>query len=265
LSQSKSISPLATAFQCPNKGLLAMQSCGTLDELFKHAPEVKPKFERFLKDLTKEIEDTAENSEEFPSYKLGPLKKRERAEDKIHTDYGGKATLISDIIRGKVVVDSVEAIIKLREMLNPKDGAVHPLLKKHGIYCAQVTDLFADPKYETGYRCLNSKLAFPLDNGGEYLVELQIVHDKIEATYDKTHKHMRMAQDISREYADKIMPLAAAIRRSRHYDVCLFHNGKASKEGNLDYLLDNRKRALSAREAQSPQDMIRFRKFDYNS
>ncbi len=231
-----------------------MNSLGTLDELYKHAPKVDKKFEKFIKELSGIIGG---------KFKLGPIKERDVAEKKIQRDYEGKATLISDIIRGKVIADSPETISILREILNP-ESETHKLLKKHGVYCAQMTDYFADPKYETGYRCLNAKLAFPINGTDEeFLVELQVVHKDIEATYDKTHHHMREAQRITNKYQFEIMPLGKAQIRTGHYAVCKFYNGTASRQAGIDHLLDSQDNALSEREAASLDNMIRYLRFDY--
>lgn len=232
-----------------------MQSLGTLDELYKHALEIEKNFQEFAKELSKIIGG---------NFKLGPLKDREIAEKKIDRDYEGKTTLISDVIRGKVIIDSPETIVKLKEILNPDSNNKHPLLKKYGAYCAQLSDYFANPKYETGYRCINAKLSFPIEGTDEeFLVELQGVDKNIEETYDKTHRHMRLAQEITSRYKDERMPNDAAFKRAGHYAVCKYHNGIASIESGLDIHLDNPKRALSEREAESLDKMIRLHRYDY--
>lgn len=249
------LSDKATTFFCPSGKHIAMQSLSSLDELYEHAPETEKKFKAFAKELS-ELTGC--------KFKLGSTKDRDVAEDKIKRDYDGNPLLISDIIRGKEVVDSPEAIELNREVLNPENKERHPLLKKYNVYCAQMSDYYADPKYETDYRCINAKLSFPIDGTDEeYLVELQIVHEAIESTYHLTHDHMRKAQEISGKYKDVEMPNKEAYNRYQHYNVCKFYNGTASRKAGLDRLLINPNRSLSIKEGETLEKTLKNACYDY--
>ncbi|MFP4098336.1 MAG: hypothetical protein ACLFP8_02365 [Alphaproteobacteria bacterium] len=234
---------------------VAMQTLGSLDELYEYAPEVDRKYGDFLQDLSVEL---------GCEFKQGPLKERAIAENKIDDDYEGNEALISDIVRGKLVVDSVEALQELLVLLDPqKDPS--GLLKQHGMHSAQMNNYFAEPKYETGYRCLNVKLAVPLDGMEDeyFLVELQVVHKDIEATYDTTHKHMREAQNITNACRDRPMTQQDVARRHGHYAVCRFHNASAARQAGLDVLLNNPGDAPSDERLASLDRWIRHHRFDY--
>ncbi len=253
---SISLSEKAVAHFSEGNGYLATQTLGTLDLLYDSVEETEEKFKR----IGKFLEEATQGK-----FVLGPVKERSRAEDKIATDYAGKATLITDIVRAKIIVYSPEAIDVLRNMLDTTEDADEYLSNCcNDAYCAQMRDYFSEPKLETGYRAINAKIAIPLDEEGEFhLVELQVVHHDIEAIYDKTHKHMVEAQKIAKEYRNEQIPNDEAFRMAAHYAVCRYENGCAAKHSGLDALLKDQRYALTKEEAGSLKYMIQDFRFDY--
>ncbi len=261
IQMQRSISNRATIHFSKETGSLAMQTLGSLDALYNSVDETEKKFKELGATLEKET-----NGKFF----LGPVKERSVAEEKIATDLGGKSTLISDIVRAKIVVNSPEAIAILRTMLNPTAKNTHDILNKRKAYSAQMADYFADPKFETGYRALNAKIAIPIGKESEneeesefHLVELQVVHQDIESIYDRTHRHMREAQNIAAKYRHEQIPNNEAYRMAAHYAVCRFENGCAAKSSGLDLLLDNPNAGLTKQEADSLKYMIHDFRLDY--
>lgn len=236
-----------------------MQSFGSLEELYKRAEQIEAQFKKFGTELEKLTGG---------KFKLGPTKEPEIAQNKINRDCHGKATLISDIVRAKIIVDSPEGIEEIINILDPKNPQEHKILKDFGAYCAQLNNHFSSPKLETGYRCGNAKISFPLDDkngnktGEEYLVELQIVHEAIEAVYDKTHKHMRQAQDIGGRFKHEQMPNEQAMRAGAHYAVCKFYNGQAARKAGLDRFLIKKSDALTSEKEDRLENIIKSHRLD---
>ncbi len=250
----KSLSKRAAIYFSKKTGHVPVQDLSSLDELYEHVDQVEEKFIKLGERLSQLTGG---------EFILGPTKLRDVAEEKIKTDLNNKETLISDIIRAKLVVDTPEAISDLREILCPTSDYPHEELGREGAFCAQMADYFADPKFETGYRALNTKIALPLDDDRFYLVELQVVHEAIEATYDKTHRHMREAQKIANKYRNERMPNSEAIRQAAHYAVCKYTNGCAAQRGGLDPLLSDPKAAITKEQAEDFQRTIRAYRLDY--
>lgn len=127
-------------------------------------------------------------------FDFGPDKDLGVAENKAHRDYKGDMKRVTDYVRAKITVDNVNAIryFSSREFEH--------LLYENDIHIAEVNDYFSDPKDQTGYRCMNFKLAVPVGrdskgNTEHQVVELQIVADQIEKVYDQTHVYKRRAED----------------------------------------------------------------------
>ncbi len=258
--KKKKISPRTTVFRDNCGKPFPMQSCGSLNELYEHAEKIEKQFIKFGARLEKLTGG---------KFKLGATKEFDTAREKIDRDCHGNATLISDIVRAKIKVSSPEAIETLLEMLDPEKKEEDPLFKEFKGYCAQLNNHFAAPKLETGYRAINAKIAFPLfgkdgkEIEGEYLVELQVVHKALdEAVYDKTHKHMRLAQDILSQYNNVQIPNGPAIRADAHFAVCRKHNGVAAREAGLDRLLVNPSDALSFEEENEADAKIKQHNLD---
>lgn len=120
----------------------------------------------------------------------GPLKDLTAAEKKAKRDYNGRNELVTDYVRGKVVVRTPQEVQAIKETFGNRNSE---LMQQSGIYLVNVTDFFEDPKDLTGYRALNYKLAVPVSGGDYHVVELQVVAEQIEQIYDKTHPYKAQA------------------------------------------------------------------------
>ena len=270
----KIISDKALVFRTKSGKPFVLQSCSTLDELYEYKNPIEKKFFEFVRLLAERT---------GAKFVPGDTKERETAENKIKRACLGKATLISDIVRAKIVVDCPEAIAELSAILNPGNTEEDPLLKQFGAYCAQINNHFERPKRNTGYRCLNAKISFPFKlkkddiaefikyNDGddeeiptwrfaqdlpkgadeadyddaEYIVELQVVHKDIEALYHRTHFHMRQAQNVYGKYKGVVVPNNQATKAAAHYAVCEILHNMAAQNAGLDELLKNKFDVLS--------------------
>lgn len=153
------------------------------DRILETRPQAKKALEHVVNDLTKMFDDT---------YSIfGDNKLEKTAENKAKRDYDGELRCVTDHIRAKLVVSSAHTIRTLQSLEFKK------LLQEYGIEIAGHNDLFDDPKDDTGYRCVNLKLAVPINEDGtkKHIVELQVVAQQIEDKYDETHVYKRIAED----------------------------------------------------------------------
>ncbi len=129
----------------------------------------------------------------FPDFdfEIGKNKNLGTAERKALRDYDGEKRCVTDYVRAKASVASPETVTAIRSR------SFEHLLYEHGIEIAGENDLFEEPKDQTGYRCINLKLAIPvnMEQTEHHIVELQIVAEQIEAVYDETHEYKRRAEE----------------------------------------------------------------------
>ena len=114
------------------------------------------------------------------------------------------------------------------------------MLENRGITLADKTDNFSNPKMYTWYRGLQYKAAVQTEDG-PHIVELQVVSPAMEAVYDITHKHKRIAEEIYNDAAKKDRDLTdeEMIAVEQHYAVCQYYNSKAAYKEGYDTFLQN--------------------------
>lgn len=212
-----------------------------LDELYETSAETRNKVGAFLLNIL----DEANVSDAF----MGPNKNKEDAEKKINQRFDGDSRCITDIVRGKIIIDTSDQLASIMSIFrNPDTGP----LKKAGIEVDLEKNNFQNPKAYTGYRGLSYKIAVPTgDDGKPHVVELQIVSTAMESVYDMTHEHKRAAEDIYRNAArdykagtredpaltDEELELA-----THHYAVCEYYNAKITHEEGYDRFLEDPER-----------------------
>jgi len=97
-----------------------------------------------------------------PVILIGPLKKEDRVNEKVTSDYGGDYSQIRDIVRASVAVDSMD---QLEDVVSK--------LKKAGLKLAKKpNDRFAKPT-EAGYRDLMMNVEYPNGHIGELQLHLK--------------------------------------------------------------------------------------------
>lgn len=167
---------------------------------------------------------------------VGPLKDLAAADNKAKREYNGRPELVTDYVRGKVVVCTPEEVIAIKETFSNQKS---DLMYKHGIHIVQCTDFFEDPKDFTGYRALNYKLAVPVGDNEYHVVELQVVAAQIEAVYDLTHPYKAAAEAIHDLAATEGRELTKAEKREAAYNyaACRLYNGVEAREAGYDRLL----------------------------
>lgn len=234
-----------------------------LDELYNTSDETRNKLDILIATIMKK-------SGVDEGYS-GPNKKREDAEKKVDHRFDGDARYLTDVVRGKVIIDNVD---QLETIINLFKDSESNLLEEAGISVVQEKNNFETPKDYTGYRGLSYKLAIPTgDDNKPHIVELQIVSDAMEngndttfildkstnseeflandddkrlSIYDGTHFHKRMAENIYRNAArdykegtreDPSLTDEEIEIAKKHYAVCVYYNAKIAHEEGYDRLL----------------------------
>jgi len=117
--------------------------------------------------------DKVDFSKVGPIILIGPMKKKERAKEKVDADYGGDWSKLNDVVRASVAVDTYEDLEKTLDKL-----------RKSGLKLArQPKDRFAKPT-EAGYRDVLLNVEYP--NG--HVGELQLHVKSMLKAKDAGHK-----------------------------------------------------------------------------
>lgn len=172
-------------------------------------------------------------------FETGPLKTLERAQAKIEGDYAGNHSRISDLARGRIVVDSPEQIEAIRTYLAQNSESL-------GI--EGMKDRFASPS-DTHFRDINMKIRLP--NG--HVAELRVEHRGVLDAAKRTHEPYEQIQEIERraEREGRMLTETEINERQALRDrIRDIHDGPAQQAG-LDRLLSEDGRAkMAAHEAE---------------
>lgn len=174
-------------------------------------------------------------------HKTGKPKKLDRAKNKANTDYDGDMQRVTDYARGKMIVDSPDQVRAITAMLDDKNS---DLLREHGICVVSKRDYFAEPKEQTGYRCINYKLAVPVGEDENFdverqVVELQVVASQIEKINSLTHPFKRRGEDIHTRAVDEGRDPDQDEAYEMHlcFATSRYYNGLVSGNNGYDELL----------------------------
>ncbi|MGH1456634.1 MAG: hypothetical protein ACRBDI_07625 [Alphaproteobacteria bacterium] len=219
------------------------QQALTLDQLYQTAEKTTEILRRSILEKTLDLTD-------IQQVKIGNVKDRDHAKDKILTKYDGEGRFINDIVRGMITVDTGGELVQLDTLLSDPDSE---LLKGTGIFVVDSSDHFETPIDYTHYRCKQYKLAIPTELGEPHIVELQIVSSGIEAVYDLTHPYKRAAEDIfTKAKQEGRAELTEEEQESvaRNYAVCQYFNSKMAHKDGFDYALRDKDKYGFSEERQ---------------
>lgn len=207
----------------------------SFDRLMETRDEAREKMAAFLHDLSKQVGfvDTIVDHDG---------KSLNRIYQKAREDYGGNPRYVNDPERCKGVGDNPFQILKAKsEVTNPNSE----IMLKHGAELVYMNDQFDEPKKETGYRCINCKISFPVgDQQERHTVEVQIVAKQIEEVYEKTHEYLETSRDVAEKARERELTPEETRIISYCAAGCRYENGIASRENGYDELLDQRKRSV---------------------
>ncbi|MDR0779722.1 MAG: hypothetical protein LBF16_03380 [Pseudomonadales bacterium] len=200
------------------------------DALYQQAKESQPLYAAQMNEYLTQLKTRYPGVFEGVVFEQGPLKTRDRALSKINADYEGNAAEISDLVRGRFVVNTAQQADILR-----KDLSQRPPFKVE-----QLKDQFAEP-LDTLFRAENAKIR--LNNG--HLAELRVEHKGMLEASNSTHKLYEEMQEIERraklEQRDQT-PEEEKLYAQKRDEIRVIHD-RAAVEGNLDPLLNDKGRA----------------------
>jgi len=132
-----------------------------------------------LGEFVKNIEKSTD--EPGPMVVIGPMKSKERSEEKVKADGAGDWSTLTDVVRSTVAVDTMSQV-----------GDVVRHLQAHGIQLARKpTDRFTNPTV-AGYRDLMLKVKYPNGHVGEIQVQIK---GMLKAK-EKAHGHYEKVRSI---------------------------------------------------------------------
>jgi len=187
---TKTLPPLFDKKKTSHLPKLALQKLSDPDALFKQAKKAHQAQVDFLSEVSSKIgatlirgdQEGADFNQKGPKVIVGPMKERERSEEKVETKFGGDWRELTDVVRGSIAVDTWD---ELQNLVN--------VLEKQGLKLAEVPDdRFSNPT-EAGYRDLNLKV----DYGDGHVGELQLHLNTILEAKEKGHKFYEKARKIS--------------------------------------------------------------------
>lgn len=207
-----------------------------LDELYDTCEETRLKAGKLLLHIL----DVSKANDAF----MGPNKNKDVAIRKINQNFDGNSRCITDIVRGKIIVDTSEQLGTVMAVFRDVDSGP---LKEANIKVELEKNNFEKPKPYTGYRGLSYKLSVPTGNEDKpHIIELQIVSTAMESVYDMTHEHKRAAEDIYRNATedykagtrkDSALTDEELALAEHHYAVCEYYNSKIAHEEGYDRFL----------------------------
>lgn len=201
------------------------------ERLLETRDEAKEKMTAFIIDLKKTIG--------LAGVDIGDSKQEQRIRQKADEDYGGKEAYIGDYERCKGIGETPVQVVKTKSELSTPNS---DLMLRHGAILVSMNDQFDNPKKDTGYRCINSKVGFPVGNGEIHFVEVQIVAAQIEEVYDKTHHYLDIVREVSHGAQDRELTTDEKRIQAYAFAGCRYENGIASRDNGYDELLDQQRK-----------------------
>lgn len=182
----------------------------------------------FIKDVEKATEESG------PVVVIGPMKSKERSEEKVKADGGGDWATLTDVVRATVAVDTMAQV-----------GNVVQHLQARGMKLArQPTDRFSNPT-DAGYRDLMLKVEYPNGHIGEIQVQIKgmlkakeqahPLYEKVRTIEGKLKTENRSMTDEERKTFDS----ANAQMREIYGAAWRKANGRPDKRSDFDVAKDN--------------------------
>jgi len=158
-------------------------------------------------------------------FEMGGLKSLERAQAKVQSDYKGDHNRITDIVRGRFVVGSVEALEVIQQAIAERFEIV------------ETKDRFNKPN-STEFRDRNIRVRLP----SGHVAEIQVHHSAMMTANATTHDAYEMVQAIERQAVNRALTSDEQDRRDDYRDMCrLIHNHAAEAAGLNTLLAAGRK------------------------
>lgn len=195
------------------------------------------KTQGIARDVLQELIVTCIDKLDIVDAEVGDFKELTRAFAKAIRDYNGDMRRVTDYVRAKIIINSPQAVLAI---LNGNE--FQEALDTLGIKIVSLNNLFEEPKDNTGYRCLNYKLAVPV---GEdpitketryHIVELQVAAEQLESIYHTTHPYKSSAEAIMTHAFNRTLTRQEATLQHLSFKACRFYNGVTMRDSGYDVL-----------------------------
>lgn len=198
----------------------------SLEELYEQARQMQPELRAQGEDFLRHLQETYPNQFDGAYYEQAQLKAPERAQAKINGEYRGDVSQVTDLLRGRIVVETPEQIEIVRREIAAQAETMH---------LERIKDSFAKPT-GTRYSSLNTSTRLPNGHVAEFRID-QI--DMVEAgnsnhlAYEETQEIQRRAyvehRDLTPEESTRIGELNDGLRAD---------HTRAAHRGGLDVLVN---------------------------
>lgn len=219
-------------------------------ELYKEAERSMPLLQAEGDKIVADLKTRYPGLFDDVKFEMGPLKTLERSQDKVNGDYKGDHTQITDLARGRLVIDKPEQVETLRQYFKEQ---------REGFKVEVLKDRFAKPS-DTNFRDINMQVR--LGNG--HVVEMRVEQKDILEAAKKTHDPYEEVQKMDRaaEKEGRMLTPDEATRRQTIMDSIRDAHGAAAQQAGVDRLLSDEGRAkMQAQEAEriTPRDSTNSR------
>jgi len=200
------------------------------EQLYKQACQSVPMVQNLGGNLLLSLQTCYPGLFDEAELEIGPLKRLDRATDKIIGDYKGDHTQIYDLARGRIIVDTVEQIEALRKYLDDN---------KEVLGIEKWKDRFAEPS-DTGFRDINMNIRLP--NG--HVIEFRVEHRAMLNVAKLTHELYEKIQKINRAPVKEDRDFTAEeVREETHlFDAIRDIHSHPAQKAALNRLLNDRGR-----------------------
>jgi len=207
------------------------------EQLYAQARESVPIIRNLGDTLLSDLQTIYPGLFDAAKFEIGPLKRLDRATDKIIGDYEGDHTRICDLARGRIVIDTIEQIEALRIYLQEN---------KEAFGIEKYDDRFAEPG-NTGFRDINMNMRLPNGHVIEFRVEHRAILDVAKVTHDLYEQIQEIDRTTIRESRD--LTEEEEFKRQSLFDEIRDIHEHPARTAALNQLLNNKgRKKLEAHE-----------------
>lgn len=178
-----------------------VQPVSHLPGLLGHAEMSRSRLQIFASAILSEINDPSQPEQEA-IFEPGPNKNPKTAQEKAQNEYDGKVDRLTDLCRGRLLVNNVEHISALKKLLDPNNPSQFlESMGTKGYLIRGIKDTFENPT-DSGYRAMKIQVEVPKTGGGSHICELQVQHRDMLGVYAESHVIYEAERALSRRFND---------------------------------------------------------------
>jgi hypothetical protein len=207
----------------------------SFEELYEQGRQSVPMVQNLGNKILNDLKGQYPGLFDDAEFQNGPLKTLDRAQAKIQGDYKGHHEEISDLARGRIIIDKPEQIEALRQYFSEH---------KEDLGIEKYKDRFAEPS-DTGFRDINTKMRLPNGHVIEFRIEHRDMLEAAKATHDPYEEIQKIERRANSE--NRMLTEEETFERQKILDrIRDIHNAPA-QETDLDRLLNNNGRDKMAK------------------